>query len=186
MLFSPAGIGYNPPMKTCPRIIALAAAVALVGAASPSRSHCPKCEHKNHAIGIVGVYAAGFHHGETVHHGGVGAFYKTLVIPEWLLVEVAAKVMLSEHATHFPFELMLRKPIHVTDNLHLSPGIGPVFALNFHDDDTEFVFGIGGGVGIAYWLADWAGLKLELGYELHFEEELAHELVVAAGPVFGW
>jgi len=173
-------------MHTGLRAVAIAAALALGLHAAPSRADCPRCEHKNHAIGIVGVYAAGLHHGEAVHHGGAGAFYKTLVVPEWLLVEVAAKVMLSEHATHLPFELMLRKPIHVTDNLHLSPGIGPVFIFNFHNGDTEFVFGLGGGVGIAYWLADWAGLKLELGYELHFEEELSHELIVAAGPVFGW
>lgn len=142
--------------------------------------------HTTHSVGIMGVYAAGFHEGEVFHHGGAGLFYKILAVPEWLLVEVAAKTVFSEHATHVPLELSLRKPFHVGEHLHLAPGIGPLLVLDIHEGETEAVFGIGGGVGISWWFASWWGLKMELGYELHFREELTHELVVAAGWVIGW
>jgi hypothetical protein len=188
MLPSREGIGYIFPMNTPIRRAALAAFFALVFCAGPARAdeHEHEHAHKTHAMGLMGVYAAGIHDGEAVHHGGAGLFYKILAIPEWLLVEIAAKAMFSEHGTHIPFELSLRKPFHIGEHIHLAPGIGPLLILAFHDGKTETVFGIGGGVGISYWFTSWSGVKMELGYELHFEEELSHELVVAAGAVFGW
>jgi hypothetical protein len=173
-------------MSTRPRAVALAAALALGLFTARSRADEHEHAHKTHAVGIMGVYAAGFHDGEVVHHGGVGLFYKILAVPDWLLVEVAAKSVFGEHGTHIPLELSFRKPFHIGERLHLAPGIGPLLILAFHEGETETVFGIGGGLGVSYWLTSWGGIKMELGYELHFEEELSHELVVAAGLVFGW
>jgi hypothetical protein len=176
------------PTSSQIRPAALAAILSATLCAAPSRAeeHGHEHAHKTHAVGVMGVYAAGFHHDDVIHHGGVGLFYKILAVPDWLLVEVAAKSVFSEHGTHVPLELSVRKPFHIGEHLHLAPGIGPLFILTFHDEEVETAFGIGGGLGVSYWLTSWGGVKMELGYELHFGEELSHELVTAAGVVFGW
>jgi hypothetical protein len=172
-------------MKTCLKPFCLVAFLVMT-LSGPAHADEHEHGHKTHAAGIMGVYAAGFHDEEVVHHGGVGLFYKILAIPEWLLVEVAAKTVFGEHGTHVPLELSFRKPFHIGEHLHLAPGIGPLLIFAFHEGETETVFGIGGGLGVSYWLTSWGGVKMEIGYELHLGEELSHELVVAAGLVFGW
>jgi hypothetical protein len=136
----------------------------------------------------MGVYATAFHHEHVVHHGGFGLFYKILVVPDWLLIEFAAKTVFSDHGTAVPLELSFRIPFHVGGCLHLAPGIGPLLIVAMHEDeeDPEAIFGLGSGIGISYWFTSWAGVKMELGYELHFHDKLSHELVAATGVVFGW
>lgn len=93
--------------------------------------------HPEHVIAIVGVYAAGFPKGEDViHHGGGGLAFHTGLIPEWLEIEIALKAVFAAEHQHFPFEIALKVPFHLTESMFLSPGLGPMVALHVHGSEV--------------------------------------------------
>lgn len=169
----------------CFFVIVLTAQSAM--AEEHSHHEALQCSHKPNAIGAVGVYSAEVHEQATHHLVGGGLFYKRLVVPNWLLIEGAVKVMKGEHGWHVPLEIALRKPLHLGKHVHMAPGIGVSYGMHIHDGKMEdAVWGLGVSLGTSYWIRDWYGLKMELGYGLLFAEKLGQEFVVAAGPVFGW
>ncbi len=143
--------------------------------------------HPRHAFALLGVYAAGFPRGESViHHGGVGLAYHTGLIPEKLELEVAVKAVFAEEHKHFPLELALKIPFSLGDRTFLSIGLGPVVALDIHDDEIGVAFGGGTGVELSHWYKPWGGFVVAVAYELLYHEDWINKVVVVAGPAFGF
>lgn len=170
-------------------IALLCAARAFASTGSPeSEEHASPHGHPDYALALIGVYAAGFHHGEdVVHHGGVGVAFHAGLIPDWLEIEVAAKaVFAGDGHTHFPLEVALKIPFQLADRLFLSVGLGPVVALNLHDGAGELSYGGCAGAELYYWYRPWGGFVIGAAYELLHHEGLVQKIVAIAGPAFGW
>lgn len=176
----------NVPTLVTVTLAALVVLCARVAVAEEAHEH--ECPHPDHAIALIGVYAAGFPAGEdVVHHGGGGVAFHTGIVPDELELELAVKaVFAGEGHTHFPLEAALKIPFHLADSLFLSVGLGPVVALNLHDGHAELSAGGGFGLELSYWYSSWGGLVLGGAYEFLFDEGVVHKLVAVAGPAFGW
>jgi hypothetical protein len=156
--------------------------------AARAEAHEHGSAHPDHAIALVGVYAAGFRPGEEViHHGGAGVSFHTGIVPDELELEVAVKaVFAGEDHAHLPFEAALRIPFHLSESLFLSIGLGPVVALDLHDGHAEMAVGGGFGLELSYWYNAWGGIVLGAAYEFLFHDGVIHKVVAVAGPAFGW
>jgi len=107
------------------------------------------------------------------------------VIPGWLEIETAMALTWIDAETVVAFDILFKKPFHVSESINPYVGVGPHLAIIMAHEETRTRGGINASVGSYFWFGEhrW-GLDAELIYTLLFDSGLTHEFHVEAGPTF--
>jgi opacity protein-like surface antigen len=124
-----------------------------------------------------------------LYGGAVGVEYD---LTRLLRLELGAKLLKSAEETAVPVDLLLKLAFHATHELHPYLGVGPGVVLSKEaavEGSTEAPawkthFAIAAVGGAHYWFSEYAGVQVQLDYNLVFADKATSELGGELGLVF--
>jgi len=115
---------------------------------------------------------------------GPGVQFERAILHHLLEVELSASLLFG-HGEIIPIDLLLKKPLHLTNSIDLYLGLGPSLTFIFPENSkSEIHPGVIGTLGTYMWFWGDVGVELELGYGVVFAEDLVHEVSAATGFLY--
>lgn len=165
----------------CPTTLAFGVlALSSVLLLSPSRASAHEPSDEEHVI-VVEAGAAGEHElsdGGTYFGPALGMELEP--IENWLEIELGASRFRETGATVWDFDLPLKKPFHLSDNLELMPGTGPTWEHTSQPGERAASWGAEAVVDLFFWHGRRGGLFLEPAYSVAFADG-RKSLTITAG-----
>ena len=120
---------------------------------------------------------------------GVGLFAEVSLVPHWLELELATRLMAGPGVVELPVELLAKLPFALAKTWTVYLGAGPVLVPAFVSEAGESAAHVHVGVSAVlqsyWWFAPQAAAIVELGYGGIAESHFAHELTGSVGFAYG-